>query len=309
MRTLHRRKDGGAKSVIDNFREKVEQTITFLPPMESIAKDLIEALNNEEVDLRALGKIISTDPSMAANVLKIANSAFFGLVNKVADIEHAVRMLGVNEIASLCISCSALRSLSPPPHVETIDLGHFWRHSIATGVIAKIICRKLQAGRDDSLYLAGLMHDVGVLVLDRFRHDVYGQILDLTYRENIPSLEAERRIMGASHDTVGSWLMEKWNLPDVFVEVARCHHSVCESREPHMEVVAIISLADLFARLTRQGLDGDMNGVIVSETDAFRVLEKKNPHLADLDVVKLVWDLDDAKSEIQEMERVLKVTP
>jgi HD-like signal output (HDOD) protein len=246
---------------------------------------------------------------MAANVLKIANSVFFGLANKVADIEKAVTMLGVNEIASLCICCSALRSLSPPPGVETIDLKHFWRHSVATGVIAKIICRKLRAGRDDSLYLAGLIHDVGVLVLDRFRHDVYGQILDLTYLENISSLEAERRIMGASHDTVGSWLMEKWNLPDVFVEVARCHHSVAESREEHREVVAIISLADLFARLTHHGLDGDMNGVVVSETDAFKALQKKNPGLAGLDVVKLVWDLEDAKSEIEEMERLLKLNP
>jgi HD-like signal output (HDOD) protein len=292
--------------VIDNFREKVEETINLLPPMQAVAKDLIKALNDDDVDLRALGRIIAKDPSMALNVLKIANSALFGLPCKVTSIEQAVTMLGMNEITSLCVSCSALHSLLPPPGVTTMDLERFWRHSVATGVIAKIICKKLKAGRDDSLYLAGLTHDVGIVVLDRFHHDLYAEILDLTGRENISVIEAEQRIMGASHDVVGAWLMEKWTLPPVFVEVARYHHAVREAGKAHMQEVAVISLADIFARLTLQGVDDDMSGVIISDTEAFKVLEEKNPALADVDIVKLVWDLDDAKAEIEEMKRILK---
>jgi HD-like signal output (HDOD) protein len=291
--------------VIENFREKVEQTINFLPPLPSVMIELIQALNNDDIDLRALGKIISKDPSMTMNVLKIANSAFYGLPTKVTTIDQAVRMLGTNEITSLCISCSASKSLKAPKGVNTVDLKQFWRHCVATGVIGKILVNKLNVGRFDSLYLAGLIHDVGKVVLDRFKHDVYHEIVDLTYAENIPILEAERRIMGASHDTVGGWLMEKWHLPQIFKEVAEFHHNVMEAPEKSRIVVAIVSAADQLARVKGYGFGGDMNGVDFQETDAFRVLQKKNKDIADLDVVKLVWDLDDANSEIEEMENMV----
>ena len=287
--------------MIENFREKVEQTINFLPPLPSIMMELIQALNSDDVDLRGLGKIISKDPAMAMNVLKIANSAFYGLPTKVTTIDQAVRMLGTNEITSLCISCSASRSLKPPKGVSTLDLKQFWLHSVATGVIGKILCNRLNLGRWDSLYLAGLVHDVGKVVLDRFTHDVYDQIVKLTYDENIPILEAEVRVMGASHDMVGSWLMEKWRLPQLFKEVAQYHHSVLDAPEKSMVVVAIIAAADQLARLKGYGFGGDMNGVDFPETDAFKVLEKRNRDIADLDVFKLVWDLDDAGTEIEEM--------
>ncbi|HEY3277010.1 MAG TPA: HDOD domain-containing protein [Syntrophorhabdaceae bacterium] len=291
--------------MIENFREKVEETINFLPPMPSIMMELIDALNNEDVDLRSLGKIISRDPAMVMNVLKIANSAFYGLPTKITNIEQAVRMLGTNEITSLCISCSASRSLKPPKGVETLNMKEFWRHSVATGVIGKILCNKLSMGRLESLYLAGLVHDVGKVVLDRFIHDAYRQIVELTYKENISILEAETMVVGASHDIVGGWLMERWRLPPIFGEVARYHHAVNETPDKSVVVVALINMADQLARLKGYGFGGDRNGVDFSITDAFKILQKKNRDLADLDVFKLVWDLDGAHEEIEEMERIV----
>lgn len=291
--------------MIENFREKVEETINILPPMPSVMVELIEALNNDDIDLRLLGKIISRDPAMVMNVLKIANSAFYGLPAKITNIEQAVRMLGTNEITSLCISCSASRSLKPPSGIQTLNMKEFWLHSVATGVIGKILCNRLSMGRLDSLYLAGLVHDVGKVVLDRFVHDVYKQIVELTYKENISILEAETQVMGASHDVVGGWLMEKWRLPPIFGEVARYHHSVAEAPDKSVVVVALINMADQLARLKGFGFGGDKNGVDFSITDSFKVLQKKNHDVADLDVFKLVWDLDDAHAEIQEMERIV----
>ena len=100
--------------MIEDFRKKVEETINFLPPLPAVMTGLIEALNSEDADFRSLGKIISKDPSMTLDVLKIANSAFYGLQTKVTSIEQAVRMLGLSEIASLCISCGTTQSLRPP---------------------------------------------------------------------------------------------------------------------------------------------------------------------------------------------------
>jgi HD-like signal output (HDOD) protein len=291
--------------VIDNLKEKVEETINLLPPLPSIMSDLIAALSNDETDFSSLARIVSRDPSMAMNVLKIANSAFFGLPRQIASIEQAIKMLGTAEISSLCISCGASQALKPPDGTKTVDLHRFWRHSVATGVIAKVLANKLKLGRWDNLYLAGLIHDVGAIVLDRFKHDLYTEVLDLTQQENISVLEAEERVMGASHDTVGGWLMQKWKFSEVFVEVAKFHHHVGLAVQQHRMVVAITSLADLLARLTQHGFDWNMDGEIVENTEAFKVLLKRNPHLADLDIVKFVWDLEEVNTEIEDMERTV----
>ncbi len=291
--------------MVENLRGKIEETISFLPPLPSIMTDLIAALNSDETDFRTLGKIISRDPAMTLDVLKIANSVFYGLQNKVTSVEQAVRMLGVGEITSLCISCGASGSLKAPKGVETLNMKRFWGHSVATGVIAKILCAKFKLGRWDSLYLSGLIHDVGVVILDRFKHDVYEEILDLTGKENISVLEAEQRIIGASHDAVGGWLIAKWKLPQVFVEAASYHHTVTPASERCRTPVAIVSLANILARLSQHSFDGNMGGVIVSETEAFKVLEQKNPSLKDVDLVKLIWDLDNVNEEIDQMQKLL----
>lgn len=297
--------DEKGRPVRETLRDRVEKTIDFLPPLPAVMADLIQALKNDDIDLRVLSKIIGKDPSMTMNVLKIANSAFYALPNKVSTIDQAVRLLGLSEITTLCISCGAYQSLKPPRGKATLDLKAFWRHSIATGVIAKILCRKFNLGTWDSLYLAGLIHDVGKVILDRLTHESYDELVELTYAENISILEAERRVLGASHDTVGGWLMEKWKLPQVFVETARSHHSLETASPEDRTVVAIISLADQFARLKGHGFGGDRTGVIVSEFDAFSILLKTNPDLADFDVVKFVLDLDDTTEEIEEMEKIV----
>ncbi|HBA53853.1 HDOD domain-containing protein [Syntrophorhabdus aromaticivorans] len=291
--------------MIEDFENKIRQTIEYLPPIPIIMAELIQALKNDDVELNALGRIISKDPSMSLNVLKVANSAFYGLRNKVATIEHAVRMLGTREITSLCIACSTWNALRPSPKEQTIDLALFWRHSVATGVFAKLLADELNIGLLNSIYLAGLMHDVGKIVLDKFAHDEYMDVLRLTYNEGVPALEAERQVMGASHDMVGSWLMEKWQLPHVFSQVANYHHSVFEAPEALRVPVSIVSFADHLAKFKSFGFGGDTGGVVLKDTDAFRALERINPVVRGLDFVDFISSLDQAGEDIVELEQAI----
>ncbi|OPY79004.1 MAG: HDOD domain protein [Syntrophorhabdus sp. PtaU1.Bin153] len=291
--------------MIEDFENKIRHTIEYLPPMPIVMAELIQALKDDDVELNALGKIISKDPSMSLNVLKVANSAFYGLRNKVATIEHAVRMLGIREITSLCIACSTCGVLKPSSKEQTIDLAMFWRHSVAAGVFAKLLADELNIGLLNSIYLAGLMHDVGKIVLDRFAHEDYMEVLRLTYNEGIPALEAEKQVMGASHDMVGSWLMEKWQLPPVFGQVANYHHSVFEAPEGLVIPVSIVSFADQLAKFKSFGFGGDTGGVVLKDTDAFRILERINPLVRGIDFVDFISNLDQAGEDIMELERVI----
>jgi putative nucleotidyltransferase with HDIG domain len=291
--------------MMEDFEKKIRHTIEYLPPVPAVMAELIQALNDEELDLNTLGRIISKDPSMAMNVLKVANSAFYGLRNKVATIEHAVRMLGTREISSLCIACSAVGVLKPSPKEPTIDLTAFWRHSVAAGIFAKLLASELNIGLLNNIYLAGLVHDVGKIVLDRFAHDVYTSVVRLTHDEGILVLEAEQRVFGASHDTVGAWLMEKWQLPRIFRQVANFHHSIPETPDEALIAVSLVSFANHLARLKSFGFGGETGGTILRETDAFRVLERVNPGIRGLDFVDFISSLDQSNEEIIQLEQAI----
>jgi len=289
-----------------NYKEKIEKFINYLPPIPAVLVELIRALKSDDVDPNTLSRIIEKDPSMSMNVLKIANSAFYNLAVQVQTIGHAVRMLGVREITQLCISCGTSKVLKSPKGRPSIDLDQFWQHSVATGVIASVLLKRFSFGSYPDLYLAGLIHDAGIFILDQFVHDLYQKIVDLTYEKNIPLVEAERAVLGESHGNVGGWLMKKWRLPEMFVEIANYHHNVLGASKEYLIPVAIVSLADQLARLKCHGFGGDMSGVILAGTDAFKVLEEVDRSIRDVDIVKFVWDLDDTNQDILELKQIMR---
>ncbi|MBI5740123.1 MAG: HDOD domain-containing protein [Nitrospirae bacterium] len=291
--------------LITNFKEKVYNCIEFLPPIPDIMKELNELLQKKDCDLRDISGVIEKDPSLSLNVLKIANSAFYGLPYEVSSMERAVALIGLQEVASLCMVCNITDILKPEPGVMTMDIKSFWEHSVATGVIAKIFCKEFNIRTQENLYLAGLIHDVGKIIIDRFSHIAYDGIIKATHDENIALIEAEKRIIGESHDRVGGWLIEKWELPKVFFEVAAHHHSLMDASDGNRRAVAIISLSNHIARIKGFGFGGDMRGIILQETDAFRIINAEYPHLRDQDIARFVMDLDRADNEIAGLERMM----
>jgi putative nucleotidyltransferase with HDIG domain len=288
-----------------DLEKRIRETIDYLPPVPAIMADLIEALGDPELSLARLGEIIAKDPMMSVNILKVANSAFYRIPNRVSTIEHAVRMIGVRDVAALCLACSALNVLHPPKKTPSIDLTSFWRHSVATGMLAKLLCRELNFGLMHNIYLAGLVHDVGKVVLDRFAHEAYEEALDVSVREGIPLVEAEKRVIGESHDRVGGWLMEKWRLPQPYVNSARYHHSAKEVPERARVMVALVSFADHLTRMRDFGFGGTQKAVILKDTDAFKILEVLNPHLRLMDFGKFVHNHENIDEEIIEMEKLV----
>lgn len=291
--------------MIKDFAKKIESIIDFLPPIPVVMAELLDALENEDTDMNSLARIIAKDPSMSMNVLKIANSAFYRLPYKVATVEHAVKMLGMKEITMICLACGTYRALMPSRGTQTFNFDDFWKHSVATGVIARKISRELKVGDLNIIYFLGLLHDVGKVILDRFAHDVYELVIQTTYDECISMIEAEKRLIGESHDAIGGYVMEKWRLPEVFGDVAKYHHAVMDAPEHTRMNVAITTLADQLARIRYFGFGGDMSGVVLSETDAFKVIAKAVPEITNMDIFRFVYELETVDDEIIDMEKIL----
>jgi putative nucleotidyltransferase with HDIG domain len=210
----------------------------------------------------------------------------------------------MKEITGICIACGAYQSLKPPQDIETFDLEDFWRHSVATGVVSRRLCQELEILDHNVLYFLGLLHDVGKVVLDRFAHDIYKVVVRTARDENITIQEAEKRLIGESHDVVGGWLMEKWKLPWTFVDIARYHHAVAESPDDNKSAVAIISFADRLAWLHYLGLFPDFDVALLTNNEAYSFLEGTSSTITDIDLLKFMRDLDTTHEEIDEMTRI-----
>lgn len=291
--------------MIADFAKKLENIIHFIPPIPAVIVELVRALDDENSNMGTIARIIAKDPPMSMNVLKVANSAFYRLANKVSTVDHAVNMLGVKEISMICVSCGAYQALKPPRDAGTFNLQEFWKHSVATGVIARTLCKELSVGDRQTIYFGGLLHDIGKVVLDRFAHEVYKIIIQITHDECIPMIEAEKKILGESHDVIGGLIMEKWKFPFVLADIARFHHSVSASSEQSRPSIALCALADELARLQFYGFGGNQGGVILEETEAFGILAGIAPGITKIDMYKLVQDLETLQDEIAEMETIL----
>lgn len=290
----------------DDLQKQIEEFIDFLPPIPAVMIELLKALGDKDIELKALAQIISKDPLMSMNVLKVSNSAFYRLPNKVSTVDHAVKLLGIKEITGICIACGAYQSLKPPQNVETFNFNEFWRHSIATGIVSRRLSRELEILDHNILYFLGLLHDVGKVVLDRFVHDTYKAVIQKTLEENIAIREVEKRLIGESHDVVGAWLMEKWKLPLTFVDVAKYHHSVKEAPEDNKAAAAIISFADRLSWIHYAGLDSNFDVTLLTEHESYLFLEEITDTIDEVDLGKFMQELGSANEEIDEMTRILQ---
>jgi putative nucleotidyltransferase with HDIG domain len=292
------------KTMHFSLKKRVMSIKTYLPDAPDAMTELIALLSEDEFDFKKCTRLIEMDPALVVNILRVANSVFYGLTMKVSTVGSALLMLGRDETVSLCIVWMASKLLKAPGSRTTIDLHRLWRHSLATGVFARILARQLGFAGRTSFYLAGLMHDVGKIALGCFFHTQYEKVLALTSEHAMRLREAELQVIGESHDTVGTWLLDAWGLPEVYREVTRCHHSVLSAREEDRAIVSVVSLADQMARLRGFGF-GFEEAVALEETEAFSVLSALVPRMAKLDPAGLITDLDEIARDIDDIKALM----
>ncbi|MBI4804827.1 MAG: HDOD domain-containing protein [Desulfovibrio sp.] len=197
-----------------------------LPTLPAIYNQLVAALSNENSTLKELGDIVSQDVSMVASILRLANSAFFGLPTRVASIHHAVNHLGGQTLRALVLGTHLFSSLKDvDQHPFSIKM--LWEHSLRVACFARSITDvdgAQQSDCDDS-FIAGMLHDVGKLVLATNMEKEFGQVLAMVRAKNCPVHVAEREILGATHAEVGAYLMGLWGFSSSHIETVCWHHT------------------------------------------------------------------------------------
>ena len=260
---------------IKSLRRKVEN-INSLPTIPSTLKQISKIIEDPVISLKEIGDFISNDPALTTKILKIVNSAFYGFPGRISSASHATVLLGSNVIKGLLVGASVFELM------QNAMLG-LWEHSLGCAVTSRLMAKRKGLKDYDDIYAAGLLHDIGKIILLLEFPKEYKEAMNEAELKNITIVETERDHFIANHADIGSWLAEKWLFPRNLVEVIKYHHNPHLSKNAPIET-AIVHLADILLRAKGVGFAGDpfvpaVNSVAfealkLSETDLKEILEE-----------------------------------
>jgi len=228
-------------------RDEIIKRAGDLKVLPFVARKLLETLGDERATIADLGEIIEKDQTISARVLKIANSALYGLRHEVKSINQAILLLGFKTIRSIVISASTKFLYKKFGMKEKI----IWEHSIGAGIGAKIISRGMGSDVEEIAFVGGLMHDLGKVVLNNETPNEFSEVIMDIYNNGVDSISAEENVYGYNHTDIGAGVAEKWGFPDVLVRIIKNHHLL--SNDSIDQVLACVNLADWICKATGIG--------------------------------------------------------
>jgi len=202
--------------------DDIVKNLEDLPSLPAVVMELLSSIDQEGVDISVLAKKVSHDQALTAKTLRLANSSLYGLQVKVTTIQQAITFLGFQTTRNL-ITAAAVTGCFAEGQCPGFDDKAFWRHSIATAACAKVLARRMRFNQDYA-FTAGLLHDIGRLVLVSSYPALYQQVLAYRDTNDCPVLEAERAVLGVDHVVAGVALAEHWNFSDTMKMAIQQHH-------------------------------------------------------------------------------------
>jgi len=219
---------------IDQFIETIEQ----IPTLPIVSSHIMELLNDERITLSKIAGIIEKDQALAVRILKVANSSFYGMLNRVSSIDHALSILGTQEVKGVLLSFS-IHNFFSQREGDQFDRTRFWKHSVICSQVAKYLARVFDAAADDTLFLSGLI---------QYFQDKYGEIIEFVSSHHETFSKAEKHILGVTHYQVAAKLLQQWKLPDKVVHQVFYHHAPWHDRNYSTGSI-LIFLANQFTKL------------------------------------------------------------
>jgi HD-like signal output (HDOD) protein len=230
---------GCAAALASDYIDRVRA----LPSLPQLVLELQAAMQQDDIDIHTLAERITLDAALAARVLRLANSSFYGVSSKVMTVQQAVSILGFDSIRTLVTACSIIGSFAP--HRDAgFDLVGFWRHATATAVCARVLAPYMQLNPEHA-FIAGLLHDIGRLVIATQCHEHYLQVARFARDNDCGLLFAENAVLGIDHARIGSALAAHWHFPALIGAAVAGHHQ-CAAQPP---LTALIGLANALAHV------------------------------------------------------------
>lgn len=276
-----------------------------IPTIPAVLAPLLRYLQQpmEQLDVQKVTDMIAQDKSLAAQCLQMANCPLFGRWQKIDSLRAAVIGLGFQRVSDIAMSCGVLNMT--PLEAGGIDPVFFWEHSLGCALVCRHFARMISYPDPSKAYLAGLLHDLGIIVNLWTLPQEFRTAFELARSEGIPLHEAEQSVLGFTHCDSGRLLADRWELSSDLCDVVSLHHSAQQSQE-HAALVALVELSDLICRMS--GLHHgfvEKRQVNLLEQSGIAVLTKQCPDLKDFDWARLTFEMDSYMDEVHTLVRAI----
>ena len=231
--------------------------IEDLPTLPAIALEVNKMLEDLNTSIKDLTNMIEKDQSMASKILKLVNSAFFGLSTKVSSISHAMTLLGFNTVRNAVVSVSVIKAFKNCNSIKDFDIKDFWKHSIGVALISRHISHISKTGVPDDCFICGLLHDMGKLVILQNFSELFLAALESSVQNNISFYEAEKKENPVDHAKVGGYMAKKWRLPLHITDTIRYHHFISKTVQD-IDLATTVNVSDILHNNSQNIRDGDV---------------------------------------------------
>lgn len=278
-----------------------------IPTIPAVLAPLLRYLQQpvEQLDVQRVTEMIAQDKSLAAQCLQMANSPLFGRWQKIDSLRGAVVGLGFHRVSDIAMSCGVLNLMPKGSTGAGFDPVVFWEHSLGCALVCRHFARKISYPDPSKAYLAGLLHDLGIIVNLWVLPKEFREAYEFARVAGVPLHEAEQSVLGFTHCESGRLLADKWELSPDLREVVSLHHTTQESHD-HAGLVALVELSDLLCRM--RGLNYgyvENRQVNLMEQPGFAVLSQQCAALNDFDWARLTFEMDSYMDEVHALVRAI----
>jgi len=256
---------------------KIKNYISEMPSLPVSAGKVLEICNNVNVNPSELNKVISLDPVLTGKVLRLINSAYYGLGTHITSVVKAITMLGLNTVKNLVLSTAVLSILPKNKDINGINMEGFWHHSLCVGVTSKLLAVKqgVDSRYHDEYFTAGLLHDLGKICLNAALSSNYIKMVTDADRRHAPLIKIENEILGINHQNAGEMTAKAWKLDSPILDVITHHHNIKDYKGDNERIVCTVAIANYFSLVYEVGFAGD-----------------RSPEKPDMNIWKII-DLDE----------------
>ena len=271
--------------------------IKNIEPIPAVVTSLLEIIDDPNASMNEITKIIQYDPAITADLLRTANSAYFGLKRPAETIQEAAMMLGTDHVVDLVMLKVSAQVAKGTQKGYDLHEGALWKYSVSSALIAKQVAVQLDLPNKNSIFTASLLKDIGKTVLDKFIQDAFEKISNLVINENFSFMEAEKQIIGVDHAELGAMIAKMWKFSPRMVGIIRNHHLSSETMVRDKDL-AVVYLSDCICMMMGMGVGAD--GL------AYRFHPQAMDHIgiSAEDTLKIIADF---ACRMDEVEMLLKV--
>jgi len=279
-----------------DFEKKLKDYIKTMPSLPTSVTKVLEICNNPNTSPADLNQVISLDPVLVGRVLKLINSAYYGLGQPVTNLARAIIMLGINTVKNLALSTAVMGHLPSKNKAPGLNMEGFWRHSLGVGVSAKLLAKKrgIDPKLTEEYFTAGLLHDLGKIPLNAVLSNEYMLTISAGDKERKSLFRAEENILGLNHCAAGAMIKAAWKLDGAVGDVIVQHHDCEEYQGSHKDVLYSIVASNWFVSFSGLGFSGDRH----PEKPQGKVWETLGISMEIFDAIEKVVNAEIEKAEI-----------